>query len=79
MAASQSQTVYTAPFEGGRARFFGAFAGFIGGLFEGFEPGPQYTATYVVPSILLEDVSLTRPSGEAPKLPVASPPWVRIR
>jgi len=79
VAASQSQTVYTAPFEGGRERFFGAFGGFIGGLFEGFEPGPAYTATYVVPSILLEDVSLTRPSGEAPKLPVASPPWVRIR
>ena len=79
VAASQSQTVYTAPFEGGRERFFGGFGGFIGGLFEGFEPGPAYTATYVVPSILLEDVSLTRPSGEAPKLPVASPPWVRIR
>jgi hypothetical protein len=31
----------------------------------------------VVPSLLFEDVSLKRPGGESPKLPVTSPPWAR--
>jgi len=79
VAASQSQTVYTAPLKVRSGGFVVAFGGFAGGLLEGFEPGPEYTASYVVPSLLLEDVSITRPSGEAPRLPVASPPWVRMR
>ncbi len=31
--------------------------------------------TFIVPSLLFEDVSLREPRGETPKLPVLSPPW----
>jgi hypothetical protein len=38
--------------------------------------GPGGPTTYVMPSLLFEDVTLRPEGGEAPKLPVLSPPWV---
>jgi hypothetical protein len=39
-------------------------------------PGSGFaTAVVAVPALLFEDVSLRPPGGEAPKLPVLSPPW----
>jgi hypothetical protein len=37
--------------------------------------GPSGPTTYVVPSLLFEDATLRPEGGEAPKLPVLSPPW----
>ncbi len=34
-----------------------------------------FPTTFVVPSVLFEDVSLRGPRGEMPRLPVLSPPW----
>jgi hypothetical protein len=31
-------------------------------------------ASYVVPAMLFEDLSLTRDSGERPKMPLSGPP-----
>ncbi len=67
MAASRSRTVYNVPFHahGGRRLGFGSY----------FQFEPAYAASYVVPSILFEDVSLRRPGREAPRLPLTDPPW----
>jgi len=61
VAASQSRTVYTTPF---RARFGLGFGG----------AGLGYAATYIVPSVLFDDVSLSRPSAGTPALPALRPP-----
>jgi hypothetical protein len=38
-------------------------------------PGLGYAASYVVPSILFEDVTVRAPSGDVPKPPLSRPPW----
>ena len=65
VAASEGQTVYAAPFTGGLSFFFfGAQSG-----------GGSPLASWVVPSLLFEDITLKKPSGEVPKPPVAPHPY----
>jgi hypothetical protein len=71
VAASQSQWLYSEP------------GGIGGGMAGMFWPGmmtlalySRYESSYVVPGILLDDVSIRRPRGEASKPPVLTPPWV---
>lgn len=78
VAASSSLTARSGPLGGGGNEDFGpgpsgsrAFAFQMIGAPSGF------TGSCVVPSLLFEDVSLKRPGGESPKLPVTSPPWAR--
>ena len=64
VAVAKTRTAYTLPFIGRRSLSFGpAFGG-------------GYAASYVVPSgVLFEEGSLARSAGNAPRLPVVSPPW----
>ena len=74
VAASQSRTVYTSPFQG----FGGMFAAFGsgGGMnLQMMSAGLGYAASYVVPSLLFEDVTVKGPTGDRPKPPLSSPPW----
>jgi predicted Zn-dependent protease len=59
VAASDSSVVYTAPFSPRGA----------------FGPTGGYAASYVVPSILFEDIAVRGPRGEIPKPPVAKHPF----
>ena len=34
-----------------------------------------YAASYVMPSLLFEDVTVKGPNGDLPKPPLSSPPW----
>ena len=82
VAASKAQSVYTSPFHD-----MAGFGGFDfegrsgGGGGEGFNfqmmiaPGLSYAASYVVPAVLFEDVTVRAPSGDVPKPPLSRPPW----
>ncbi len=64
VAASQSRTVYTSPFHS------------VGGMnLQMASAGLGYAASYVMPSLLFEDVTVKGPSGDLPKPPLSSPPW----
>ena len=64
VAASQSRTVYTSPFHS------------VGGMnLQLASAGLGYAASYVMPSLLFEDVTVKGPSGDLPKPPLSSPPW----
>jgi hypothetical protein len=67
VAASSEQTVYSTPFMTASA---------LTGMFSG-GGGPTGAAilSFVVPSLLFDDLSLKKPSGEIPKLPVAKHPF----
>ena len=71
VAASAAQTVYTAPFQSAsRSSPFVMVIGGPGG-------GPLRAlsvVSWVVPSLLFEDLTLKRPSGEVPNLPVTPRP-----
>ena len=65
VAVSDTPEVYTSPFEGSSAgpRFF-------------FSPGSSATlVSWVVPSLLFEDMTLKKPGGEIPNPPVADHPF----
>jgi len=63
VAASQSRTVYTSPFHS------------VGGMnLQMASAGLGYAASYVMPSLLFEDVTVKGPSGDLPKPPLSSPP-----
>lgn len=38
--------------------------------------GSAYESAYVVPAVLLEDISIRRTRGEVPRPPVLGPPWI---
>ena len=64
VAASQSRTVYTSPFHS------------VGGMnLQMASAGLGYAASYVMPSLLFEDVTVKGPSGDLPKPPLSSPPF----
>jgi len=74
VAASRSRTVYTSPFHG----LGGMFAGLAGGgglNFQMANAGLGYAASYVMPSLLFEDVTVKGPNGDLPKPPLSGPPW----
>ena len=74
VAASRSRTVYTSPFHG----LGGMFAGLAGGgglNFQMASAGLGYAASYVMPSLLFEDVTVKGPNGDLPKPPLSGPPW----
>lgn len=68
VAASDTAEVYTSPFEGSSAgpRFF-----FSSGSGAGLGP----LVSWVVPSLLFEDMTLKKPGGEIPNPPVADHPF----
>jgi len=67
LAASKEQTVYTAPFRG-RSLPLQSYPTFEG-------PGEGSLVSFVVPSLLFEDMTLKKPSGEIPLPPVAKHPF----
>ena len=75
VAASQSRTVYTSPFHtfGGMLGAFGLGGG--GMNIQMMSAGLGYAASYVVPSLLFEDVTVKGPTGDRPKPPLSGPPW----
>ena len=83
VAVSTAQTVYTSPFHDVLAGFggFDFEGGGGGGGGGGFSfqmmgaPGLTYAASYVVPSVLFEDVTVRAPSGDLPKPPLSPPPF----
>ena len=68
VAASASSLVYSTPFLSMRNSMFSIFAG--GSPAEAAAP----LVSFVVPSLLLDDVTLKRPMKEIPKLPLSSRP-----
>lgn len=75
VAASSAPTVRSAPLGGGEDDDFESVRSIGRGFNLQMMGAPGYAASCVVPSLLFEDVSLKRSSGESPKLPVTSPPW----
>jgi len=66
VAASKSETVYTST---STPQFnIGMISTFAAGNFS------MPISTYVVPSLLFDDLTLTKPTGELPKPPFSSPP-----
>jgi hypothetical protein len=80
VAASQARTVYTSPFHA----MGGVFAGLGGGGGGGgmnlhmASQALGYAASYVMPSLLFEDVTVKGPNGDLPKPPLSSPPWASV-
>jgi predicted Zn-dependent protease len=68
VAASSESTVYTAPFSGGRGSPFSFATGQVPGA-------TRSVVSWVVPSLLFEDLTLKKPSGEVPRPPVAEHPF----
>lgn len=75
VAASAGHAVLTttASFGGGTGNILSSFLTMGTALIA----GPSGPTTYAVPSLLFEDITLRPEVGEAPKLPVLSPPWAR--
>ena len=73
VAASQSRTVYTTPFQSLGGMFAGLASG--GGMNLQMAAALGYAASYVMPSLLFEDVTVKGPNGDLPKPPLSSPPW----
>ena len=71
VAVSKTQTVYTAPFASRGASPFMVFSSFD---LESLERGGPLVS-FVVPSLLFDDLTLKKPSGEVPKPPVAKHPY----
>jgi predicted Zn-dependent protease len=76
VAASRARTVGTLPAAAG---FTGrlAFAMMRPGM--SFASGPGYTASYVVPSLLFEEVTLEPGGGAGRRPPLLAPPWAPQR
>jgi predicted Zn-dependent protease len=70
IAAAKDAAVYTAPFSGGRS------SAMLSSIFSfGPQRGGGGTVSWVVPSLLFEDLTLKKPSGDAPRPPVAPHPY----
>jgi predicted Zn-dependent protease len=66
VAASSEHVVYTAPFDGRRRS----------NPFGGMPPGARSNyVSWVVPSLLFEDLTLKKPGGEIPRPPIAEHPY----
>ena len=72
-AASRSRTVLTLPGGIGRGRMFFMLGAMGGSSFGGMS---GQTATYVVPSLLFEELSIRKPTGDGIAPPAFNPPWV---
>ena len=73
VAASRSRTVATLTGSGPRRGGMFAVMAMIPGRFrDGFVPDME---TYVVPSLLFDDLSLRKPSGDHAAPPAFGPPW----
>jgi hypothetical protein len=70
VAASESSRAYTAPFAGGGARGPMIFLSMGPG-----GGGSRTLVSWVVPSLLFEDLTLKKPGGEIPNPPVADHPY----
>jgi hypothetical protein len=70
VAASESARAYTAPFAGGGSRMSGLVISMGSG-----RRGGQTLVSWVVPSLLFEDLTLKKPGGEVPNPPVADHPF----
>jgi hypothetical protein len=71
VAASNSQTVYTAPFAARTLGMFPTFSFFEIAQGEGGAP----VISLVAPSLLFDDLTLRKPAGEIPKPPVSPHPF----
>jgi hypothetical protein len=71
VAASNSQTVYSAPFAARTLGMFPTFSFFEIAQGEGGAP----VISIVVPSLLFDDLTLRKPAGEIPKPPVSPHPF----
>jgi hypothetical protein len=70
-AASRSRTALTLPARAGMRSMFTMFSmrrSSFGGMV-------SQTATYVVPSLLFEEMSIRKPTGDGMAPPAFSPPW----
>jgi len=74
VAASRSRVVYAAPAV--RTGMAGMMGGMMSSMMGGAAFGHSRVSWYVVPSILLDDVTIQGPRGNAPRLPVAPSPLV---
>lgn len=75
--ASASRSVYTAGSFETPGEMLSAFARFpLGGMQGLGEADLEHARSYVVPAVLFDDVSLQRPTGAAPTLPLTTPPWI---
>ena len=74
VAASAEPTIYTAPFSSGRSS--GPRRIFSFGMNRGSR---EPLVSWVVPSLLFEDLTLKKPSAEVPNLPVAEHPYFEGR
>lgn len=72
VAASRSHVVGTAPVIGGTGVGFNIAMSIGGGFFRGAQ---TRTATYVVPALLFDDVSIRKPTGDGLAPPALPPPW----
>jgi len=70
-AASKASTVYSAPFA---ARGASAFSILASPDFGG-DPGGSPVVSLIVPSLLFEDITVKKPSGEIPNLPASKHPF----
>lgn len=70
VAASAPGPLYSAPFSAPSSRNPFSFVTFGGGL-----TGTPPVVSWAVPSLLFEDMTLKRPSGQVPKPPVAAHPF----
>ncbi len=57
---------------------FAAFGSGGGMNLQMMSAGLGYAASYVVPSLLFEDVTVKGPTGDRPKPPLSSPPWAGV-
>jgi len=73
VAASQSRTVYSSPFQSPGGMLAGLASGGRGMNLQAL----GYVASYVMPSLLFEDVTVKGPNGDLPKPPLSGPPWAR--
>ena len=71
LAASSRQTVYSAPFVA-RATSFAQAVSFFEAA--GSELGAP-VVSFAVPSLLFEDLTLRKPTGQVPRPPVVPPPY----
>ena len=69
VAASRPSGVVTEPISN-FSPFFGGGAGMA--FLIGYNP---YESSYIVPSILIDDITIRPPAGDVPRLPVLPPPW----
>jgi len=74
VAASRSRAVATLPSGGAMGGVFGMMSMLPRSFFRHMRGGQQ--ATYVVPSLLFDDISIRKPTGDGVAPPAYGPPWL---